>query len=276
MRGETLRLFDSHCHLDMEEFRGEVDGVLENAYAAGVRRLLLVSCDEPSSREVLYLASKKTGKSNIEIWTAVGVHPHEASSVASGLPEELTDLAENENVVALGEMGLDFYYDHSPRETQEKVFASQIEWAVRAGKPIVVHLRNATDRRTGDAYARAVGIMKESGAERCGGVIHCFSGDKSDARTALDLGFYISFAGPLTYPRADELRKVASYVPLDRTLCETDSPYLAPQSHRGKRNSPEYVCEVYRRLAELRELPFGELAGAIWRNGETLFKGKAH
>lgn len=266
----NLRLFDSHCHLDMPEFAGGRGEVLSRAYDAGVRRILLAAYDERSSFEVLRIASE-SGASDIEIWAASGVHPHDADSVAGGLPEELTDLSANALVVAIGEMGLDYYYDNSPRDAQAQVFARQIEWARNAKKPIIVHLRNAADRAEGDAYLDAIRIMKEGNASDCGGVIHCFSGDRTDVKAALDLGFYISFAGPITYPKATELREAAALVPLDRLLCETDSPYLAPQRNRGRQNEPAYVRDIYEKLAEVRGAPLEELAEAIWENGERLF-----
>ena len=255
----------------MKDFRDRVPEVLQNAYDAGVRRVLLAACDEMSSYEVIRLAGEHAD-SGIEIWAAAGVHPHDASSVARGLPEELTDLATSDRVVALGEMGLDYYYDNSPRKTQAQVFEEQIAWALNAKKPIIVHLRNAERRAEGDAYADAIRIMKSGHAEDCGGVIHCFSGEKKDAKAALDMGFYISFAGPLTYPKANELREVAAYVPGDRILCETDSPYLAPQSRRGKHNEPANVREVYEKMAEVRNVPLGALAEEIWHNADQLFR----
>ena len=256
----------------MKEFRGGVGAVLARAGEAGVCRVLLAACDEASSYEVLNIA-RTAGVSGVELWAAAGVHPHEASGVSGGLPEELTDLGSNSLVVAIGEMGLDYYYDNSPRDVQADVFEEQLEWARRVDKPVIVHLRNAAEREQGDAYRDATAILKGHRGVR--GVIHCFSGDKSDAKAALDLGFYISFAGPLTYPKAQELRDVAAYVPEDRVLCETDAPYLAPQSHRGRRNEPAYVRCVYERLAEVRGVPLEELAPLIWRNSERLFTAQA-
>jgi TatD DNase family protein len=272
MSKDPIKLFDSHCHLDMEEFSGETDEVLKRAGAAGVARVLLAACDEASSREVLKLAKLwKNAPSGVEARASAGVHPHEAVHASGGLPKSLTDLSSDELVAAIGEMGLDFYYDNSPRKIQAEVFERQIYWAKDAGKPIITHIRNAANRAEGDAYREAMAIMRGAGADEPGGVIHCFSGDKKDARAALDLGFYISFAGPVTYPKADELREAAGYVPEDRLLCETDSPYLAPQSRRGRRNEPALVREVYEKLAETRDTPLERLAGIIWENGERLF-----
>jgi TatD DNase family protein len=263
----------------MEEFAGEVDETLSRAIGAGVSRLLLAACDEASSREVLKLAGEKR-ETAPEIWTSIGVHPHEAEEALKdgGVFERLLgllDLPLGASVVAIGETGLDFYYDNSPRIAQAEVFERQIVMAKAAGKPIIVHLRNAADRGGGDAYREAAAIMKNAGADSCGGVIHCFSGEKRDARAALDMGFYISFAGPVTYPKADELREAAAYIPLDRALCETDSPYLAPQSIRGRRNEPSFVREIYEKVAETKKLPLEEFAAAVWENGERLFKGGA-
>ncbi|MDR1916931.1 MAG: TatD family hydrolase [Synergistaceae bacterium] len=269
---DSAVFFDSHCHLDMEEFNDDRNDVLERAESSGVRRILLAACDETSSREVLRLAKSITG--HIEIWASSGVHPHEARTVEHGLPEELTALASRDEVKAIGEIGLDYYYDNSPRDIQRVVFERQLEWASESQKPVIVHLRNAPERKSGDAYSEAMSIIKNHPALDRRGVIHCFSGDVNDARAALDLGFYISYAGPITYPKASELRETAAFVPLDRILCETDSPYLAPQSRRGKRNEPALVREAYIKISETRNIPLASLASAVWENGERLFLSK--
>jgi TatD DNase family protein len=266
-----MRLFDTHCHLDMKEFRDDLPDVLDRAARAGVARLLLAACDEASSYEVLRIARENPKDSRVAIIAAAGVHPHEASSVKDGLPDELTDLTANKLVAAVGETGLDFHYDNSPRDIQSMSFERHIDWARHASKPLIVHLRNADVRSEGDAYKEAIALMKVNNADECGGVIHCFSGDKKDAKAALDLGFYISFAGPVTYPKAENLREAAAYVPPDRLLCETDSPYLAPQGHRGKRNEPAFVSETYGKVAEVRGMTTEALAEIIWVNGERLF-----
>jgi TatD DNase family protein len=260
----------------MEEFKGEVDAVLARALDAGVNRLLLAACDEASSGAVLKLSGEKR-ETSPQIWASIGIHPHEAEEAlkSDGVLERLAGLLElpcAASVVAIGEMGLDFYYDNSPRTAQAEVFERQILMAKAVRKPIIVHLRNAANRSEGDAYREAVAIMKSAGADSGGGVIHCFSGERRDAKAALDMGFYISFAGPVTYPKADELRDAARYVPPDRILCETDSPYLAPQSRRGRRNEPSFVREVYERVADVRGLPVTEFAAAVWENGEKLFR----
>jgi len=270
---KTIKLFDSHCHLDMEEFHGDLDGVYERASEAGVRRVLLAACDRPTSSEVIRMANEGNSR-GVEVWASAGVHPHEAAGVAGGLPESLTELSSRDEVLAIGEIGLDYYYDNSPRGTQRDVFERQLDWASRAGKPILTHLRNARERNEGDAYGEAMAIIKNF-PSLAGGVIHCFSGDKRDARAVLDLGFYVSFAGPLTYPKAEELREAAAYAPLDRILCETDSPYLAPQRKRGKRNEPALVRDVYEKMADVKNLPLADIAKAVWDNADRLFRRAA-
>jgi len=269
-----IKFLDSHCHLDMEEFEGDVAETLERARDAGVVRVLLAACDEASSIKVLKLAQSALDGAfpGVEVWASAGVHPHEASSVADELPNGLTALSSKELVVAIGETGLDFHYDNSSRSEQAEVFERHIDWARNARKPLIVHIRNANDRSRGDAYHEACAIMKKNSANDCGGVIHCFSGEKSDARSALDLGFYISFAGPVTYPKAEGLREAARYVPPDRLLCETDSPYLAPQGKRGKRNEPALVSYIYEAISEARGIMVEDLAMLVWSNAENLFR----
>lgn len=263
------KLFDSHSHLYMEELAPDADEVLARMKDAGVVRTMVIGCDEISSREAIRFAKEHVGR-GVSLGASVGVHPHDASSVIDGLPEELTDLANDERVRAIGEIGLDYFYDSSPRDVQARVFAEQIEWAVRVRMPMVIHLRSAKDPTTGDAYRDAYRIMREHGAEKCGGIIHCFSGGVDEARRAIDMGFHVSFAGPVTYPKSDALRDAAKFVPDDMILCETDSPYLAPQSRRGKRNEPANVREVYEMIADLRGMDLDGFAERVWINGESL------
>jgi len=257
----------------MEEYEDDLDEVLKKAAEAGVRRILLAACDEKSSVNIVKIAgAKKTA--GIDFLTSAGIHPHEAASAGGDLPDELVKMCLAPETAAIGEIGLDFYYDNSPRATQLEVFEKMLDLAARARKPVVIHLRNAKIRSEGDAYGEAISMLKNFPGLSGGpaGIIHCFSGDKADARKALDMGFYISFAGPLTYPKADELREVAAYSPTDRILCETDAPYLAPQSRRGRRNEPALVRDVYEKLAELKNSTLGEIAAIIWDNGERLFR----
>jgi TatD DNase family protein len=255
----------------MEAFSGDFDEVVSRAAEAKVRCALLAACDFRSSIEVIRIA-REVKRPDIAFFASAGVHPHEADSVRGGLPRELEALAANREVVAIGEIGLDYYYDNSPRNVQRDVFEAQLEWAERTKKPILVHLRNAPSRDDGDAYGEAMAVIANH-PKLSGGVIHCFSGSVADARRALDLGFYVSFAGPVTYPKSSELREAAAYVPTDRILCETDSPYLAPQTKRGKRNEPAFVREVYEKIAQLRGVSLNEFSASVWENGERLFGG---
>lgn len=267
----AARLFDSHCHLYMEEFADDASDALARAAEAGVRRAMLIGCDEASSREAIACA-QNFAQHGVALAATVGVHPHEAGGVKDGLPDSLKALASDDSVRAIGEIGLDYYYDNSPRGVQAEVFERQIAWAREAGLPIVVHLRNAANPSDGDAASDARAIIRRAGAEECGGVIHCFSGGIAEARAMLDLGFYISFAGPVTYPKNNELREAAAYAPADRILCETDSPYLAPQKKRGKRNEPALVRHIYEKIADVRGVSLACLAQKVWQNGAALFR----
>ncbi len=264
-----MRLFDTHCHLDDRAFR-DVDVILARAWRAGLVGALCAAADLGSSRAAIALAHRDR-----RLWASVGVHPHSAASdlaargSARGLKAELRTLAKGPKVVAVGEAGLDFYRDLSPRPVQKDVFRLQAELARELGLPLIVHDR--------DAHAETLAILREVygrpaavGAARPG-VLHCFSGDLAMAEACLDLGFYISFAGPLTYPKADETRRVAAAAPSDRILVETDSPYLAPQSLRGKRNEPALVAEVTARLAEVRGISVEETGSLTTDNAYRLF-----
>lgn len=263
-------LVDTHCHLNKEYYPDGLSKVFENALKCDVKRLIFASADLASTREAVTLAEKHEGMP--EIWALAGVHPHEASSVSAGLPEELEELAKSTKVSAVGEIGLDFYYDNSPRDIQREVFRSQIRLAKRINKPVVIHVRDSAKRSSGDANSETLTILREESAERAGGVIHCFSGDAQNAMDALEMGFYISFAGPVTYPKNIALREIAmDIVPIDRILCETDSPYLAPQQIRGRTNEPCHVRAVYEMISMLKGMPLEEFAEAVKENGERLF-----
>ena len=256
-----MRYVDSHCHLNMKEFSPVLGNVLEEARSAGVLRLLVVGFDTASSEDAVSIARVHRGQG---IYAAVGVHPHDAKTCPPGeLPKSLEGWALENEVVAVGETGLDFHYDLSPRKAQEESFRRHIDMAVRVGKPLIVHVR--------EAYGEALQILREERADRCGGVIHCFSGDWQDAEAALDLGFHVSFAGPVTYPRSTGLRETAGKIPANRLLCETDSPYLAPQPWRGRSNRHSYVTAVYDVIAEERKVPVETLAEEVWRNAAGLF-----
>lgn len=256
-----MNYIDSHCHLNMTDFAGTLDDVLRSARESNVLRLLVAGFDEPSSEKAVALAKSRVAEG---VFAAVGIHPHDAKTCPSGrLPESLSAWSMEERVVAIGETGLDYHYDLSPRDLQEDCFRQHIDLAARVEKPLIVHVR--------EAYDEALEILRQDSAGRSGGVIHCFAGEWHHAVEALDLGFFISFAGPVTFPRSTALREVAARVPLDRLLCETDSPYLAPQPWRGRPNQPAYVSAVYETIAEVRKISLEALAEQVWQNGARFF-----
>lgn len=266
-------LIDSHCHLNKEYYPDGLDGVFERAAGAEVKRMIFASADAATSREAAELARAQTA--GPEIYALAGVHPHEAAAASPSYLDEIRELALEPRAVAVGEIGLDYFYDISPRDTQRRVLHEQLELAKEIKKPVVIHVRDAKERSEGDANGELLAILREHGADKIGGVIHCFSGSMSDAEAALELGFYISFAGPVTYPKNTALREAAMAVPLDRILCETDSPYLAPQGFRGKTNEPFHVREVYEYVSMLKGVPMEEFAAAVKENVERVFRLEA-
>ena len=266
-------LIDSHCHLNKEYYPDGLDGVFERAAGAEVKRMIFASADAATSREAAELARAQTA--GPEIYALAGVHPHEAAAASPSYLDEIRELALEPRAVAVGEIGLDYFYDISPRDTQRRVLREQLELAKEIKKPVVIHVRDAKDRSEGDANGELLAILREHGADKIGGVIHCFSGSMRDAEAALELGFYISFAGPVTYPKNTALREAAMAVPLDRILCETDSPYLAPQGFRGKTNEPFHVREVYEYVSMLKGVPMEEFAAAVKENVERVFRLEA-
>ncbi|MDD5100505.1 MAG: TatD family hydrolase [Syntrophales bacterium] len=238
---------DSHAHLEMDAFDGDREAVVARAMAAGLTAIITVGTTILDCEKAVSLARRHP-----IIHTAVGIHPHEVKQIDAGTYDALRRLAGQEKVVAIGEVGLDFFYEHSPREIQLRRFAEQLDLSEELDLPVIIHDR--------EAHAETLAILKAR-KHRLRGVLHCFSGDADMARECLDLGFYLSVAGPVTYRKAEPLRAVAREIPADRLLIETDAPYLAPQPWRGKRNEPAYVLETARRLAEIR----GETAEALQR-----------
>jgi len=256
----VVRLADSHCHIDMPDFDADREQVIARAREAGVVEMLLVGgVDEGAGhRRALEVAGR------FGLPATAGVHPHEARLADERVYDELRGLARDGRVVAIGEIGLDFHYDHSPRDVQREVFRRQIRLAREAGLPIVVHTR--------EADAETAQILEQEGAGEAGGVIHCFTGGLELARRALELGFLISFSGIVCFPRAELIQQVAREVAEDRLLVETDAPFLAPPPHRGKRNEPAFVAEVARKVAMLRGTRVEALALAARRNYARLFR----
>jgi len=255
-------LVDSHCHVAGPDFDADRDAVLARAAASGVATLVCVGATGPveANEAALALAGRRMP---VEIVATVGIHPHHASTGDNAAFTTLERLAAAPGVVAIGETGLDFHYDHSPRPAQRAVFARSAALARALRLPLVVHVR--------EAHAEAARLLREERAAEVGGVIHCFTGECEDARRYLDLGFHVSVAGIITFRNAHALREAARSVPLDRLLVETDAPYLAPHPHRGHRNEPAHVRLVAEALAAVRGEPFPTLAAATAANARRLF-----
>ncbi len=251
-------LFDSHTHLQLPDFDKDRDAALARAHEAGVTRMLCIGFDERTSAAAISLAKNSEG-----IYATVGLHPHEARGLNDTLLTQLRGWAAHPQVVALGEMGLDFYRNLSPREDQHRAFEAQLQLAEELNLPVIIHNRDAHDE---------ILVTLERYAGRVNGVMHCFSGDWEMARRCMDIGYFISIAGPVTYRKSHQLQEVARRTPLDRLLIETDCPWLAPQFRRGKRNEPAYVKAVAECIAELRGTSFEEIAVATTENACAIFR----
>jgi TatD DNase family protein len=246
---------DSHAHLDGERFDADRDQVIARARDADVRTIVAVGTgDGPGTLD----CAVKLADKHEEIYATIGIHPHEAKLAKEADFQQLETLAKKPKVIAWGEIGLDYFYDHSPRELQQQVFTRQMGMARAAKLPIVIHCRPSDNSENAwdDFFELVEQHWKPSGL---GGVLHCFTGTWAHARRALDIGFMISFAGNVTFPKAGQIRDAARQVPLDRMFIETDCPFLAPVPHRGKRNEPAFVVETARRIGELRGLGADEL-----------------
>ena len=251
-------LIDSHCHINSDELWRSADALVARAAEAGVGRMLLVGCDLRNSVDAVEMAHRFALYGT---YASVGIHPHEAQHYVDGLPQDLADLAADVRVVALGEMGLDYYYDHSPRDVQRDVFEMQLEWAERADKPVVLHIR--------DAMPDALAILRKRARLRL--LFHCYSGGLDFLDEVLDLGAWCAIGGAVTWKRNDELRQVAARIPDDRLLLETDCPWMAPIPFRGKLNEPAYVRYVYDTVARVRGVSPERLAGQVVRSAALFF-----
>ena len=252
-------LFDTHCHLDPEYFPDGVDEVLARARSAGVGHFCVIGVGSlAAARSAVELAERRP-----EVLATVGVHPHDAATLDAALESELGALLARERVRALGEVGLDYHYDHSPRDVQGEVFRRMVALARAAKKPLVIHTRSAPDE--------TLAILEGEGARDVGGIIHCFSEDRRFATRALDLGFYLSFSGIVTFKNAHAIHEVARVAPADRILVETDSPYLAPVPVRGKKCEPAFVVHTAKRLAELRGVALGDIETQTTENAARAF-----
>jgi TatD DNase family protein len=258
---------DSHAHLEGSRYDSDRDEVIARARAAGIVNILAVGTgDGPGT---LDCAVKLADESSF-IYATVGIHPHEANLATNADFQELEVLAKRPKVIAWGEIGLDYFYDHSPRDIQQRVLLKQLELAQAAKLPIVIHCRPSENSNNAwdDCLTTLEQHWRSSGL---GGILHCFTGDLSYAKRALDIDFMISFAGNITFPKSQQIRDTAKEVPLDRMLIETDCPFLAPVPHRGKRNEPAFVKEIARQLAELRGLPIEKIAEQTTRNFYRFF-----
>jgi TatD DNase family protein len=250
----VVALADSHCHIDMPQFDADRDEVVARAREAGVQEMLIVGgVDEENGHQRALRVAESFG-----FPVSAGIHPHEAKLATEAVYDELRGLARERRIVAIGEIGLDFHYDHSPREVQREVFRRQVRLAREVGLPVIVHTREADDE--------TAALLEEEGAAEGGGVIHCFTGGPELARRALALGFFISFSGIAVFPRSEGIQEVARTVPGDRLLVETDSPFLAPPPHRGMRNEPAFVVDVARKIAALRGVDLAEIGVAATAN----------
>jgi len=259
---------DSHAHLDGKQFATDREQAISRAREAGVRNIVAIgNGDGPANFDCgIHLAEQYDF-----MYATIGIHPHEARLADQAAFDRMQQLARHPKIIAWGEIGLDYFYDHSPRETQQQVFAKQMELAAAAKLPIVIHCRPSND--SNNAWQDCLRLLEEQWAPRgLGGILHCFTGNWPQAQRALDMGFMISFAGNVTFPKAQQIRDAALQVPLDRMLIETDSPYLAPVPHRGKRNEPAFVRETARRLGELRGLLTEEVGERTSRNFYNFFE----
>ncbi len=252
-------LIDSHCHLDMDAYGEELEGVLARARAAGVGRVITIGIDPASSGQAIRLAEKYP-----QVHATVGIHPHDAAGAGEREFSELAELAAHPRVVGYGEIGLDYAKRYSPPDVQRKVFARQLAMARELDLPVIIHDR--------EAHGDTMRLLREASPLVAGGVMHCFSGDIELARQVIDLGLYISIPGIVTFRNADALQEVAREIPLERIILETDGPFLAPVPFRGKRNEPAYLVYTAARVAELRRIPLAEVACRTTENTMALFR----
>lgn len=256
----TLSLIDTHCHLDLDRFDDDRAAAVERAKQAGLRQIVVPAIDLQNIQAVLDLSEKYPG-----VVVAVGIHPNSTAGWQPAWLDFIREAAQHPNVVAIGEIGLDYYWDQTPPQTQKEALLSQLDLAVELDLPVILHNRDATTD-----LLQVLAQSRVSSRERSG-VFHSFSADWAAADEAISMGFYIGITGPVTFKKADELREVARCTPLERLLVETDAPFLAPHPHRGRRNEPAFVQYVAEKIAELREIAPSELAEATTANAERLF-----
>jgi TatD DNase family protein len=263
-----VALVDSHAHLDSPRYDADREELLQRAWQQGVRTVLSIGIGEgpDTMQQALELSRSCAGKPGIpRVLATAGIHPHEAQFADQAALAKLDDLLANPDVLAVGEIGLDYYYDHSPRPQQKQAFAQQMEVAAAKRRPIIIHCRPSDG--SSNAWDDTLEMIETAWVRtNLGGILHCFTGEWEHARRALDCGFLISFAGNITFPRAENIREVAARVPLDRMLIETDAPFLAPLPYRGKRNEPAWVGRVADKVAEVRGVPSEQVASSTANN----------
>ena len=257
-----MRLFDTHCHLMDDGFVADIADVISRARAAGVERIIIPAVDVQSAKRAIAIAEAYDG-----IYVAVGIHPEAGGTVDTAPLAEVSQLAEHPRVVAIGEIGLDYHWDVTPRADQQAMLAHQIELAKTGFLPVIIHNRDAT--------ADTLRVLQAAKADAVGGVMHCFTGSYEIAMEAIQLGFYISFGGPVTFKNARNVREVAAQIPLEWLLIETDAPYLTPHPFRGQRNEPAHVKLVAEQLAALRGMSVEEIADITYQNACRLFRVEA-
>ena len=267
-------MIDSHAHLDSPRYDEDRDALLERAFAAGVRQILSIGIGEgpDTMHRALEISREYADRPSVpRIYASAGVHPHEARLADDAAYEKLDSLLQQPEVLACGEIGLDYFYDHSPRDIQKSVFSRQMEIAAGRKKPIIIHCRPSDN--SSDAWDDTLAMLRTEWSQTgLGGVLHCFTGEAQHAEEAMNLGFLISFAGNVTFPKAQPIRDVAAAVPLDRMLIETDAPFLAPLPNRGKRNEPAWVKEVAAKIAEIRNLDPDAVAARTTENFHAFFR----
>ncbi|XYQ02298.1 TatD family hydrolase [Bacillus safensis] len=252
-------LFDTHAHLNAEQYNEDLEQVIERAKSEKVEKIVVVGFDRPTITRAMELIEEYDF-----IYAAIGWHPVDAIDMTDEDLAWIKDLSQHEKVVAIGEMGLDYYWDKSPKDVQKEVFRRQIALAKEVKLPIVIHNRDATED--------VVTILKEEGAAEVGGIMHCFTGSLETAKACMEMNFYISFGGPVTFKNAKKPKGVVKEIPSDKLLIETDCPYLTPVPFRGKRNEPSYVKYIAEQIAELREISFEELAELTTKNAKKVFR----
>ncbi|MCF8010141.1 MAG: TatD family hydrolase [Clostridiales bacterium] len=253
-----MELIDTHVHLFDEQYNEDRELVIQRFQENGIKKVICVSFNMETIKQAVTIAEKYDF-----IYASAGVHPHHAQEVSSGYLDIISEWNEHPRIVAIGEIGLDYYRDNSQREEQRKVFREQLALARELEKPVIIHDR--------DAHEEILEILKKDGVGRAKGVMHCFSGDCDLAKECMELGFYISIAGPVTFKNAHKIKEVAAYVPLDCLLVETDCPFLSPEPYRGKRNEPAHVRFVAEKIAAIKDITLENLAGATNNNAARLF-----